>query len=43
MKHVQLYELCNIALALEWRHNERDGVSNHQRLDGLLNRFSRRR
>ena len=22
---------------LQWRHNGRDGVSNHQRLDGLLN------
>ena len=22
---------------LKWRHNERDGVSNHQRLDCLLN------
>ena len=27
----------------QWRHNERDGVSNHQRRDCLLNRlFSRR-
>ena len=24
---------------LEWRHNARDGVSNHQRRDSLLNRF----
>ena len=24
---------------LEWRHNERDGVSNHQSLDCLPNRF----
>ena len=24
---------------LQWRHNERHGVSNHLRLDGLLNRF----
>ena len=23
--------------SLQWRHNERDGVSNHRRLDGLLN------
>ena len=29
--------------ALQWRHNERDGVSNHQRLDYLLNRLFRRR
>ena len=25
--------------SLQWRHNERDGVSNQQRLDCLLNRF----
>ena len=29
--------------ALQWHHNECDGISNHQRLDCLLNRlFSRR-
>ena len=28
---------------LHRRHNESDGVSNHQRLDGLLNRLFRRR
>ena len=28
---------------LEWRHNERDGVSNHQPHDCLLNRLFRRR
>ena len=28
---------------LQWRHNERDGVSNHQRLDCLLNRLFRPR
>ena len=28
---------------LQWRHNERHGVSNHRRLDGLLNRLFRRR
>ena len=28
---------------LEWRHNERDGVSNHRRLHFLLNRLFRRR
>ena len=27
----------------QWRHNERDGVSSHQRLDCLPNRLSRRR
>ena len=31
------------APTLQWSHNERDGVSNHRRLDCLLNRlFSRR-
>ena len=30
-------------LELQWSHNERNGVSNHQRLDCLLNRFLRRR
>ena len=30
-------------LSLQLRHNERDGVSNHQRLDCLLNRLFRRR
>ena len=29
--------------ALPWRHNERDGVSNHQPRDCLLNRLFRRR
>ena len=29
--------------ALQWRHNECDGVSNHQRLDCLLKRLFRRR
>ena len=28
---------------LRWRHNERDGVSNHQSHDCLLNRLFRRR
>ena len=28
---------------LQWRHNERDGVSNHQPSDCLLNRLFRRR
>ena len=28
--------------ALQWRHNERDGVSNHWRLDCLLSRLFRR-
>ena len=25
--------------SLQWRHNERDGVSNHRCLDGLLSRL----
>ena len=29
--------------SLQWRHNEHDGVSNHQCLDCLLNRLSRHR
>ena len=29
--------------ALQWRHNEHDGVSNHRRLDCLFNRFFMRR
>ena len=29
--------------ALQWRHNDRDGVSNQQRIDCLLNRLFRRR
>ena len=35
--------LCVIRSPLQWRHNERDGVSNHRRLDCLLNSFFRRR
>ena len=30
-------------VSLQWRHNERDGASNHRRLDCLLNRLFRRR
>ena len=29
------------SIPLRWRHNERDGVSNHRRIDCLLNRSSR--
>ena len=29
--------------SLQWRHNERDDVSNHRRLDCLLNRLFRHR
>ena len=30
-------------ISLQWRHNECNGVSNHGRLDCLLNRLSRRK
>ena len=33
----------NLRHSLQWRHNERDGVSNHIRLHCLLNRLFRRR
>ena len=32
----------NVPLSLKWRHNERDGVSNHQPHDCLLNLLFRR-
>ena len=32
-----------MGVSLRRRHNERDGVSIHQRFDGLLNRSFRRR
>ena len=32
-----------LLLLLQWCHNERNGISNHQRLDCLLNSLSRRR
>ena len=41
--------LCNLGVAyippnaLQWRHNERDGVSNQRRLDSLPNFLFRRR
>ena len=34
---------CKQHTPLQWRHNERDGVSNHQPHDCLLNRLFRRR
>ena len=33
----------NIPMSLQWRHNKRDGMLNHRRLDCLLNRLFRRR
>ena len=32
-----------IGESLQWRHNERDGVLTHRRLDCLLNRLFRHR
>ena len=34
---------CDIIIRLQWRHNEHDGVSNHQPHDCLLNGLFRRR
>ena len=42
-KHQIYVRLVMWLTSLQWRHNGRDGVSNHQRLDCLLNRFYRRR
>ena len=39
--HQLMSEYCGSSL--QWRHNERDGVSNHRRLDCLLNRLFRHR
>ena len=36
-------QLVPIRLLLQWRHNERDGVSNHQPRDCLLNHLFRRK
>ena len=36
------YTVVDYFVALQWRHNERDGISNHRRLDCLLNRFIKR-
>ena len=33
---------ANWAMPLQWRHNERDGFSNHRRVECLLNRLLRR-
>ena len=35
--------ISNALYSLQWHHNERDGVSNHRRLDCLLNRLFGRR
>ena len=41
IEYIRLNDICQNTL--QWRHNERDGVSNHQRLDCLLNRLFRGR
>ena len=38
-----LFTIKPIHITLQWRHNERDGVSNEQPHDCLLNRLFRRR
>ena len=43
MKHLQWQShLSRSSYALRWRHNQQDGVSNHQPHDCLLNRLFRR-
>ena len=37
------HHLRDLFFSLQWRHNGRDGVSNHQLRDCLLNRLFRRR
>ena len=37
------FALWYVLLSLQWRYNERDGVSNHRRLYCLLNRLFMRR
>ena len=37
------YNTLIVALTLQWRHDGRDGVSNHRRFDCLLNRLFRHR
>ena len=50
MDLLRAFTICWITLSvlwqylpLQWRHNESDGVSNHQPHDYLLNRYSSRR
>ena len=39
----RVHNCVTCTCSLRWRYNERDGVSNRQRLDCLLNRLFRRR
>ena len=41
--HSSLCAKLFLCVHIQWRHNERDGVSNHQPRDCLLNLLSRRR
>ena len=43
IKYAYISYFCHIYQNIKWRHNERDGVSNHQPHDCLLNRLFRRR
>ena len=36
------FDITASLFSLQWRHNEHDGLTNHQRLDGLLIHLSRR-
>ena len=38
-----LYNVVSKFITLLWRHNERNGASNHRRIDSLLSRLFRRR
>ena len=40
---MKYHAVCNTVPSLQWRHNEHDGVSNHRRLECLLNPLFRRR
>ena len=40
---VQILDVYNEDRSLQWRHNERDGICNHQPDDCLLNRLFRRK
>ena len=46
MTHMSIFNLfwtwCVLIKSLQWRHNDRDGVSNHQHHYCLLNRLFRR-
>ena len=43
LMRLSCYATGRPVIRFKWRHNERNGVSNHRRLDCLLNRLLRRR